>query len=1306
MPLSRKLNFEVGARTWRFYSDDDTKDGPPRRGGYFETTPRATLTKSKPSTTSTVSLSARSNPNSNPAKSLAPSIAPPEPKVIVADPSQDLKLAEQLEKIDLERQQIAREKQQIEEMSRQTQIALQHAEQIRQQVAEEGARAAEEEAYQRRLHQQELEQGKQNMLIEADLTIQKLREEYAVAQENYRIELALFQERQERALSLQSEAEARAKEREAAEAARAIQREQEIVQERTAEIARLKQEAIEEYKRTHDELRRHQEQQLRKELEEARQKIDEETAARKAAFEAEREASLLKLKEEARLEYQKQLDSHLQLAKGTTQALKDATTKAAEEFKAQSQQALKSLRSFTADSYQRSEVSISRSASDRKTPSIKPTTSVRSTPNEPKPQPPPSPKQPTPKSPPAKNSSGPSEDEIRQKREAMLQRLIMNVYTPNVHRLQEWGVRSAPPPFPPSGLSPSATWASPAHRARASSVGQDNLSTPFVAGSSMPGHLGSHQVYSMRNANMTQSNQDLYSRPGHPLNQSDFFQTHPVPRSSPIPPTGHINSPNHNTWSMTAIKNHDTYGQPNPSKPSAPAQHQHQHLVEKSKSSNTQQHQPPSGADPQPWKSFGMDMLPITTLQTIPGCHINAVFGIVYGVVLRDSTKEQTERSIALERKQAMTEMWKQAERLGANFVIGLKFQSTPVSIAVTEISGFGTAVTMAFSGDPNGTTSGYYDHNKHTAVENEGAGLKSLPPTKPNKAKKDAVTAPEGQTNKGKNKGKRGEQNSSQTAPHQDKNHDWNNPNTDSAWNAAETNNDGSDPMTSHLWDNSGTNDENNYPSADTMDHQQDDSWKDNFNGSSQELPAQSNTWEDNNSKSHKKKNKDKNTKKQAESTGNDDVNSGGFEYPWNEVDSAQHHEASGQNESKKAQKGKKGNNKGEGEANKDKGEAKNGPKVKQTQNQPPAPEPSSTSQTQAPSGDTMGYPPLKLIEYHQTPNLPLVASNRPWPPPGGFPGIEYDDPRYMYPYHNRGVYEHEYFSRRGIGYEYHPMSHRHPPMDMYGSLPPSQYMRMPRAPMPLPWHNDGNTSYAQSREPGQAQISDRAQWGSPTHFTPSNRSPNQLHSHPNAYPPSDDGPRNPCGGTESGPRDKDHSKNELGQGHPAPPVNNVSKKNPKGKPTHQAPKKAGPPPQPPSQDDYSWPTEFNNDSNSRDDSTAVNNNNPWNTNANEGGKPAGGKNAKKRNNAPEPQRRQNGPSHPPNGKSNVNRKRVPSPDPTASTSQDTDEEEEEDEGSEGDAGLGLLSIMSVIHLIAYSLHPKSFSLFALSYVLILPYG
>ncbi|KAA1087362.1 hypothetical protein PGT21_029807 [Puccinia graminis f. sp. tritici] len=1243
MPLTSKLNLEVGARTWRFNSDDPVSGGIPKRGGYFETVPRAGRTKSKAS--STVSSATRP-PQPAPQDEPIAEVVPPDP-----GPS------EEVARIEREKQIIAEEKLRIEEMNRQAQQTLEHAEMIRQKVTEAqelNALAAEKEAEQRLLHQQAIEEEKQQLLFEADRRLQQLREEVAVVKQKHEAELELWKERQERTLALESEAEARAKAREAAEEARASQRERELIQERADALERLKQEAIEEYKRTHEELRRAQEEQLRKELEDARQKILEESAARKASLEAEREATILKLKEEAQLEYQKQLDSHHQLGKETAEALKEASAKAAEEFKAQSQEAIKNLRSIASDSYPRSERSALQKSSACKTSSPHPTSDGK-TPSSHKVR------EDKPIAPQTQPSA--SEEEILKKREAMRQKLLMGVFTPTVSRIHEWGIRSAPAPFPALVPSPS-TWGSPANRQRANSVGQANLSTPFIPGSAMGTHLNPQQIAPLRGG----YTQDGYSRPGNPSHPSrrDLYcnpsTAQTVNRMSAIvhaspapPPAASTNSPN-DLWGASNSNN---------LKPNKIAYH-----APMKEPVKREQQFKYTGGSKEPYYPFDDSALPVTTMSTIRGFRVAAVYGHVQGVALRNSAKDLNEVTLTQERDQATLAMWRQAERKGANFVIGLKFQNTFISLSLTEILATGTAVHMVPS----------VPSIVSPADANENAEQKPLPSNKPGKAPKGTGMAGEAQNTKNKNKGKRNDEQASQKTDDSIGNVGWDVPTTE-----AEST-DQADEDLGNSQNECVDNSQNGWVDfgAETNDPQKKKNEK--KKQASQKKPQNdpSTGWSWNQAPEEQDDNDNDTTDAGAWSNNPTDTNNaGGWSNDFNTTTTApggwpsnsnSNTNAGGStNEPKKGQKGKKdGGDESQKKGNKERGKQARGNAETHSSAAAAAAANDDDGSTKrvAPFPGSYGHMhpgammnrPQQQLEWSHPPNLPLVHSSKPWPHPGP-PGPDYGDPRAMYSYRPGPGYEQEFWNRRAPGLDFHPMYHNYPPpFPMPAPVPALQYPyeHSQRPPMRVEWEAPGGDRNGYQHPGGDPHPS----------RSPNKPNGNQWNSAPPAKPANDEWANSNNSHSEPNSTSwRGEPSNDESQGSQNNPNKNP---NLKGKVKNQTSKKGGgPPPQP--EDDNSWTGWNGNAGFGNDDSNQQTNDSQssWNTNTNgeTGGwntnksesKKAGGSQGPNNSNNQRDSRRQKDSQNQNAGKSKTRRR---SPPPSShSSSPDNEETEDGDE-------------------------------------------
>lgn len=1102
--------------------------------------------------------------------------------------------------MELEKRILAEEKLRIEEMNREAQKTLEHAEMIRQQVAEAQERnaiAAEKEAEQRLVHQQAIEEEKQQLRFEAERKLQELREEVAVGRQKREAELALWQER---TLALISEVEARAKVREAEEEARAAKRERELVQERDEAMNRMKQEAIEEYKRTHDELRRAQEEQLRKELEDARRKIIEESAARKASFEAEKEATILKFREEARLECQKQLDSHLQLGKKSTEAaLKEASAKAAEEFKVQSQEAIKNLRT-----YPRSERSVPQKSPASQAASFKPTPgSKAASPKEPqgvKPIPPP-------------NQPQATDEEILKKREAMRQRLLLGVYTPSANRINEWGIRSAPAPFPAVAPSPS-TWGTPANRHRANSVGQTNLSTPFVPGSALVPHLKAPQIAPTRGG----CNPDVYSRPGNKRpSHGDLYCNLPtaqavsraIAHASPLPGSS-ANTPfdpwttSHNKPQKTHVVN--------------PQGHRAAQI-------NTDAKETYYDYDDQP--------LPVTPMSKVSGFTIISLIGFVDGSSIRDLTKEQNEVTLEKDRKIATVAMWRKAKRQGADHVVGLKFQTQSMTPFQTAIIASGTAVRMVRC-SPKVVPPG---------PESEQKGL---PTNKPGQGQKGTGSTGEKQNNKTKNKGKQKDEWGGQS-------HD------ESAGNAG--------------WDASvGTSDQanqddgnlaNQWAAASWGNDAQDTQKKTQKKKGKQAQPtdpptnqtAQCDSWGCAVSKEQENNNNE--TTDAAGGLNEQAANTRGWSYD-------------DTNESKKGQKGNKAKKDSGGDSQKKGKQEKTKQARDNAESQTSAPDNDSTKWAKpnedsrkadkpigyppnaSPAGPTAqslgGYGPVNAGammvsrppgDWHQPPHLPAHAS-KPWIHHGPH-RYDYDDSHAMYPYRSSPRYEADYWGRQGAGPDYYPLYHHHYPS--YLIPPPALPLQYPhghgqRTPMRLGWELGGNEQGYPLREESNSAPD--------PHSSRSPRKPNGNAWGSAAQPQADHS-------DWTNPNSTSWESSSRGQSHASQNKSNQNQ-NAKGKGKNQPSKKG-------QAEDSSyangestnrWIDEWGNNYSNQQHNKPQN---VGNTNNNKGeGKKAGGKAGKNTANQPQPQRQKGN-----NGKS-------------SSTWNNNEEEETE---SESECEMGFLA-------------------------------
>lgn len=93
--------------------------------------------------------------------------------------------------------------------------------------------------------------------------------------------------------------------------------------------------------------------------------------------------------------------------------------------------------------------------------------------------------------------------------------------------------------------------------------------------------------------------------------------------------------------------------------------------------------------------------LPITTTDTLPG--MRDVVGLVIGVATRPRDQAHHPEMPYINtraRQDALGMMVMQAEEAGADAVVGVRFDSGKISESVTEITAYGTAVTLAPSSD------------------------------------------------------------------------------------------------------------------------------------------------------------------------------------------------------------------------------------------------------------------------------------------------------------------------------------------------------------------------------------------------------------------------------------------------------------------------------------------------------------------------------------------------------------------------------------------------------------------------------
>jgi uncharacterized protein YbjQ (UPF0145 family) len=98
----------------------------------------------------------------------------------------------------------------------------------------------------------------------------------------------------------------------------------------------------------------------------------------------------------------------------------------------------------------------------------------------------------------------------------------------------------------------------------------------------------------------------------------------------------------------------------------------------------------------------------IVTTETIPGRHISRVIGEVMGVTARptnpftegfkntDGRSSPPQPFLVKWRKDAIAELISEAKKLGADAVIGMKFDTRQVTASWSEICAYGTAVRLS----------------------------------------------------------------------------------------------------------------------------------------------------------------------------------------------------------------------------------------------------------------------------------------------------------------------------------------------------------------------------------------------------------------------------------------------------------------------------------------------------------------------------------------------------------------------------------------------------------------------------------
>ncbi|MDN6428078.1 YbjQ family protein, partial [Acidipropionibacterium jensenii] len=91
--------------------------------------------------------------------------------------------------------------------------------------------------------------------------------------------------------------------------------------------------------------------------------------------------------------------------------------------------------------------------------------------------------------------------------------------------------------------------------------------------------------------------------------------------------------------------------------------------------------------------------IPVLTLDSFPGRQISGVLGAVEGCVTRSrelSPRADLSDILAVTRQDAVDAMVALALRVGADAVLGLRFDTSTISDGASEVCAYGTAVTLA----------------------------------------------------------------------------------------------------------------------------------------------------------------------------------------------------------------------------------------------------------------------------------------------------------------------------------------------------------------------------------------------------------------------------------------------------------------------------------------------------------------------------------------------------------------------------------------------------------------------------------
>ena len=132
--------------------------------------------------------------------------------------------------------------------------------------------------------------------------------------------------------------------------------------------------------------------------------------------------------------------------------------------------------------------------------------------------------------------------------------------------------------------------------------------------------------------------------------------------------------------------------------------------------------------------------IPVMTLETFPGRAVNGVLGEVVGVVARSRELPRELRTpnpmdgycsmLTRSRQDAVERMVEMAVAAGADAVLGLRFDCSEITQSLSEVSAYGTAVTLSpVAGDAAGAPAGASTDEGAPGDPPEQAGVEPLTP-------------------------------------------------------------------------------------------------------------------------------------------------------------------------------------------------------------------------------------------------------------------------------------------------------------------------------------------------------------------------------------------------------------------------------------------------------------------------------------------------------------------------------------------------------------------------------------------------